>query len=82
MTFFDRNAYRPVVTGLHILSILSRDYPNNFNYRTATSFDRRVGTAKLRMWLESGRPIDEIMEEWQNEADAFERKRKAYLLYA
>jgi uncharacterized protein YbbC (DUF1343 family) len=81
MTFFDRNAYRPVTTALHILSIVSRDYPDDFNYRTATSFDRRAGTSKLRMWLESGRPAHEIVEEWQVEAEAFERKRKPYLLY-
>jgi len=68
MTFHDRLAYRPVSVALHILAMLTREYPNEFAYRTSTSFDRRAGSSQLREWLEAGRPPAEIVEEWQRQA--------------
>ena len=81
MTCFDRNTYRPVTTALNILSILTGDYPGKFDYQTAENFDRRAGTSKLRNWLKAGRPVNEIVEEWQAQAEQFEMMRVPYLLY-
>ncbi|NLN18722.1 MAG: DUF1343 domain-containing protein [Firmicutes bacterium] len=81
IAYYDRFACRPVTVAIHILSMLTRDYPNEFGYQTSAAFDRRAGSSQLREWLEAGRPPAEIVEEWQEQAKQFENRRERYLLY-
>ena len=81
MTYYDRLAYRPVTTALHILAMLARDYSNDFAYRASGGFDRRAGSSHLREWLEAGCSATEIVQEWRTQAKHFKTKRERFLLY-
>ncbi len=55
----------------------SNDKANFFN----SFFSKLAGTEKLRSQIESGLTSEEIRASWQNDLDAFKKKRVKYLLY-
>jgi uncharacterized protein YbbC (DUF1343 family) len=44
-------------------------------------FDRLAGTDRLRLAVEEGRSLEEIVGPWAEETDRFGAVRKPYLLY-
>ena len=76
----DRTAFHPVETSLHIVKTVRDLYPDKFQFHS-DYFDKVMGTSKLRLDLESGRPVQDIVTGWQGELRRFAEARRPYLLY-
>jgi uncharacterized protein YbbC (DUF1343 family) len=85
----DREAFRPVRTGLAVLAALRELAGERFAWRTETyefvadrpAIDLLFGSARERLALESGRPVAEIARAWEAEEEDFRRRRQEFLLY-
>jgi uncharacterized protein YbbC (DUF1343 family) len=76
----DRNAFRPLAATLHILHTIRSEYPGKFEFHPKY-FDTIMGTAKVRLALEKGTPVKDILAGFEAGLAAFAEKRKPYLLY-
>lgn len=75
----DRDDYKPVETGLHIVKTIHDLYPEDV---TLTSFfDNLIGNGWIREGIENGMSVEEMKTEWEEELKAFKEVRKQYLLY-
>jgi uncharacterized protein YbbC (DUF1343 family) len=86
----DREGFRPVRTGLACVLAARAQDPARFAWRTepyefvsgVPAFDLLCGSAREREAIERGAALAEIARAWGREERAFERRRKAHLLYA
>jgi uncharacterized protein YbbC (DUF1343 family) len=83
----DRETFRPLATGLHILSVLRTLWPQAFEWLGTSwegrppHFDLLIGNGWVRGWIDEGRPVDEIVAQWRGTLVQFEQQRQPYLLY-
>ena len=85
----DRQAFRPVETGVAIIEAFRRAGPEAFRWReppyeyeyTKLPIDILYGSARMRERLEAGDTAREIAGDWQAPIDAFVRARQRYLCY-
>lgn len=82
----DKNAYRPIETGLHIVKAIHDLYPEDFAFRAENSsgvsyFDNLIGNGWVREAIENGESIELIKAQWQDGLKAFKKIKKQYLLY-
>jgi uncharacterized protein YbbC (DUF1343 family) len=82
----NRDLYRSVETGLHLLSTLIETHPKKFRFNNPTydsrrHFDLLAGTDKLRNQLERREPVETILESWKIEIIKYLRLRESHLLY-
>ena len=75
----DRDAVRPVEVGVRMLAAIYDRHKSEWQWRQR-SIDRLAGTAELRTAVEQG-TVDALLARWSNEATAFTRKVRPYLLY-
>ena len=74
----DREAFRPVLTGLAIACQLRKDYPDAWETR---SFDRLLINKSVYDAVVAGKSVEEIEAMYQPELNEFVERRKAFLLY-
>ncbi len=78
----NKKTFRPVDTGIYILSALKKLYPKRMKFsRRRGSFDRAMGTVKVRLALKAGKSPQEIISSWQKGLKKFMAIRRKYLLY-
>jgi uncharacterized protein YbbC (DUF1343 family) len=85
----DREAFRPVRTGLAVLAALRELSGERFAWRTEPyefvadrpAIDLLFGSDRERLALDAGRPAGEIARAWEAEEEDFRRRRREYLLY-
>jgi uncharacterized protein YbbC (DUF1343 family) len=85
----DRGAFEPVITGVALIDMFRRLDPGRFAWRQPPyeyehdkmPIDILAGSDVLRRQIESGMPIREIAESWQDDETAFRRLRAPYLIY-
>jgi uncharacterized protein YbbC (DUF1343 family) len=85
----DRGAFKPVITGVAIISAIRRIYPENFAWSSPPyeyvfdrlPFDVITGASRLREQIESGATVREIEDGWRDPLKEFEKLRSGYLLY-
>ncbi|TYR81260.1 DUF1343 domain-containing protein [Priestia megaterium] len=79
----DRNAYRPVETGVVLVKAIHDMYPNEFVFNVGNKpfFDLLIGNAWVREEVEKGTSVEAIQQRWQKDFQTFKVTRKAYLLY-
>lgn len=85
----DRNAFKPVITGVAIISAIRRLYPDRFEWKRPPyeyvydkpPFDVISGCSRLREQIDSGTPVSQIEESWREGLSEFAERRKEYLLY-
>lgn len=82
-----RDAFCPVATGLHLIAAARAQAPAEFQFLPSSwegqppHFDLLAGTARLREGLESGEPVQALVDGWAVDVARFEQERKQYLLY-
>ena len=74
----DREAYRPVRTSLILIDEIRRQHPKDFQW--GRSIDRLTGSDKARLAIDGG-TLPALLEQWDREAEAFNQRRRAYLMY-
>ncbi|WHY59030.1 exo-beta-N-acetylmuramidase NamZ family protein [Peribacillus simplex] len=77
----DREEFKAVPTGLHIIKTIQDLYPGDFEFLAANNFNLLIGNGWVMSRIEEGSSINEIMKEYQVKQDAFKKVRKNYLLY-
>jgi uncharacterized protein YbbC (DUF1343 family) len=85
----DRNAFKPVITGVAIISAIRRLYPDGFEWKQPPyeyvydklPFDVINGSSRLREQIEAEAPVSEIEESWREGLKEFAERRETYLLY-
>ncbi|MGE0882849.1 MAG: exo-beta-N-acetylmuramidase NamZ domain-containing protein [Blastocatellales bacterium] len=85
----DRNAFKPVITGIAVIKTMRDLYPQDFKWQMPPyeyvydrlPFDVIAGTTTLREQIEGGASIEDIAASWQDGEKDFTERRKPYLLY-
>jgi uncharacterized protein YbbC (DUF1343 family) len=85
----DRNSFKPVITGVAIVSVIRRLYPDLFAWKAPPyeyvydklPFDVINGSSRLREQIEAGASVPEIEDGWRADLDHFADRRRSYLLY-
>jgi uncharacterized protein YbbC (DUF1343 family) len=85
----DREEFRPFSTGAAILKAIHNTYPRDFAWKqppyeyeeVLLPIDILAGTDRLRKDIESWADLSSMEAWWKEEAKAFEKRRKQYLLY-
>jgi uncharacterized protein YbbC (DUF1343 family) len=83
----DREAFRPLSAGLHLVSTLRSLWPQAFAWLGTSRegrlphFDLLIGNGWVRSWIDEGRPVDEIIAQWEDALAQFGHLRGPYLLY-
>ncbi len=78
----NEKTFKPVDTGIYIISTLKKLYPEKIKLsRRRGSFDRAMGTIKVRLALKAGKSPPEIISSWQKGLKRFMAIRSKYLLY-
>jgi uncharacterized protein YbbC (DUF1343 family) len=85
----DRNSFKPVITGIAIISTIRRLYPDLFAWKTPPyeyvhdklPFDVINGSSRLREQIEAGESVAKIEDCWRAELNDFAERRCSYLLY-
>ncbi len=84
----DRETYRPVATSMRLMAMIRKLHPNDFQWRGSStgeggenfSLDRLTGSRRIRAAIETG-TLDELLAEWDRDAEKFREQRAPYLLY-
>ena len=83
----DRDAFRPVITGLHVVAACRAQAPERFEFLGSSwegrppHFDLLTGVAAVREGLAGGKAVREVPAAWPEIEAEFARKREPYLLY-
>jgi uncharacterized protein YbbC (DUF1343 family) len=85
----DREAFRPVRTGLVLLARLRELSGGRFAWRSEPyefvanrlAIDLLFGSDRERQALEAGRPLAELFQAWEEEEETFHRRRQPFLIY-
>ncbi|ACY49096.1 exo-beta-N-acetylmuramidase NamZ family protein [Rhodothermus marinus] len=80
----DRQTFRPVVTGIHLLHAFYHQAPPSFRNAFIQRPDwlaRLAGTERLYELLRNGATPETIVASWEKEVEAFRQRRRPYLLY-
>ncbi len=76
----DRNRYNSVATGVRILSVMKRLYPNQIQFREP-SLKRLWGSEELYNLLQKGAGVEALLKKSKTEAKAFQNFSRHYYLY-
>ncbi|MBN1478690.1 DUF1343 domain-containing protein [candidate division KSB1 bacterium] len=79
----DYTIVRPIKIQIAILKTVHDLYPDQqlFDPARLDMFTKAIGTDKVRMMIEEGRNLTDIVRECEKGLEAFVKKRKKYLLY-
>ncbi|WP_412760958.1 exo-beta-N-acetylmuramidase NamZ domain-containing protein [Peribacillus frigoritolerans] len=77
----DREEFKAVPTGLHIIKTIQDLYPGDFEFLAANNFNLLIGNGWIMSRIKVGSTVNEILKEYQVRQDAFKKVRKNYLLY-
>lgn len=83
----DRNAYRPIAASLHMIDVIRKLHPAEFEWRgantrepTMLTIERHGGTAKLKQAIDNG-TLPALLREWDQDIERFRAIRAPYLIY-
>ena len=76
----DPRVYDAPATAVALLVAIHAAHPDRIDFRPA-QFDRLAGGPTLREAIEAGRPAAEIVAGWRPALEAFEERRRPFLLY-
>ena len=85
----DREAFRPVATGVALMTTFHQRLGERFAWRQAPyeyeleklPIDILAGSSDLRVQIEAGLALADIAASWRDDAAAFDRERQGFLLY-
>lgn len=82
----DRNAFRPVATGMHLVHAFAHHPNGQFQWLAGAvvgmSADRLYGNDQLHVMIDAGASPEEIIATWQLELDAFVHRARRIHLYS
>ena len=82
-----RDSFDPISAALHLIAACRDQAPDEFRFLSSSweggkpHFDLLAGSARLREGLAAGRPVREIVQEWDADREQFEIIRQKCKLY-
>ena len=76
----DRQRFTSVKVALHILSVIRKNHPAQFQWRES-AIDRLSGSDELRLSMDRDLSVDQILATWEADLKKFAGMRKKYFLY-
>ncbi len=76
----DRKTFRPVAVALHAPRLIRQEYEEQFAWRES-SIDRLSGSDELRLAIDQGKSVEEILASWAAAAKRFDEESRKYFLY-
>ena len=77
--------FQPVRSGFEALAAVRRGWPDDFAWRTDRegihNFDKLAGTDRVRLAIDAGAAIDDLVSDWARDRAAFVELRQKYLHY-
>ena len=77
--------FQPVRCGFEALAAVRRGWPDDFAWRTNRegihNFDKLAGTDEVRLAIDAGAAIDDLVSDWARDRADFEEQRQKYLHY-
>ena len=81
----ERAAFRPVRTGLELVAAVKALWPDDFAWRVPQTgiynFDKLAGTDQIRLQLDEGVAVEELIAGWSEAGARFAALRRQYLIY-
>jgi len=83
----DREAFRPLRTGLYIVFTIRTLWPDDFTWLKTSweghppHFDLLIGNGWVREQIDAGQAVNEIIARWQEDLNRFDALRRSYFLY-
>jgi uncharacterized protein YbbC (DUF1343 family) len=85
----NRDTFEPYLTGIAVISAARNLYPESFQWRNPPyeyEYEKLpiqilCGGKEIPEMIESGAPLDQIRQSWQDDVGKFLIRRKKYLLY-
>ncbi len=85
----DERAFRPYLTGVALVAVIRRLYPESFAWRVRAyefvddkpAFDLLTGGKEVREAIDAGAVVRDIAETWREAEAAFRDERRPYLIY-
>ncbi|NOG44182.1 MAG: DUF1343 domain-containing protein [Calditrichaeota bacterium] len=80
----DYNTFDSFTCGLHIMKTTMDLYPDHdlfANKNRISSFNKVMGSDLITTGLQTGKSVDQLEKEWQQELNEFKKIRTKYLLY-
>ncbi len=81
----DRDEFDPIRTAIAMIITAKNLFPDDFAWREQAPpfwIDRLTGSQQVRLAIDGGASVDEVVAGWQGELRDFRAMRKKYLLYA
>ncbi|KKI93155.1 hypothetical protein WQ54_04660 [Bacillus sp. SA1-12] len=77
----NRDTFKAVPTGLHIIKTIHDLYPDDFEFLAANNFSRLIGNDWIRKMIQEGASVSDIVKNYQDDLKRFKKIREQYLLY-
>ena len=80
----DRREFEAIRTAIAMIITAKQVYPDKFAWREAQApywIDRLTGSEQVRLAIDGGADVDEVVAGWRSELAKFRQTRKQYLLY-
>jgi uncharacterized protein YbbC (DUF1343 family) len=77
----DADAFEAIRTAITMIVAAKQLYPTTFAWRPDNYIDKLSGSDRLRLMVDAGAGVDEVIGAWQQELAAFRRQREPYLIY-
>jgi uncharacterized protein YbbC (DUF1343 family) len=85
----DREAFEPYLAGIAAIFVARMLYPESFQWQDSPyeyelvkrPIEILCGSNGIPRMIQSGKPLDQIRQSWQDDIASFSRRRKPYLLY-
>jgi uncharacterized protein YbbC (DUF1343 family) len=77
----DARSFEAIRTAVTMIVAAKQVYPSVFGWRPDNWIDKLSGSDRLRLMVDAGAGVDDVVGAWQQELAAFRRQREPYLLY-
>lgn len=77
----DEHSYEAIRTAVTMIIAAKQVHPSVFGWRPDNFIDKLSGSDRLRLMVDAGAGVDDVVGAWQQELAAFRRQREQYLLY-
>lgn len=77
----DERSYEAIRTALTMIVAAKQLYPTAFAWRPDNFIDKLFGSNRLRLMVDAGAGVEDVIGVWQEELRAFRRQREPYLIY-
>ncbi len=77
----DPSLFDPLRTATAMIVAARRIYGSAFAWRSDNWIDKLTGSTRFRTMVDAGASAEDVVAAWQDELDAFDHRRREYLLY-